>query len=43
MYVGVFENEGYHYGGPQNKEYSILGPYWGPLIYGNYHAGIGLH
>ena len=28
------------WGGPHNKDYSILGLYWGPLILGNYHIGI---
>ena len=23
--VGVSQNEGYHFGGPNNKDYSILG------------------
>ena len=26
-------------GGPQNKEYSLLGSiYWGPPVFGNYHV-----
>ena len=28
---GGFQNEGYHFGGAQNKDYSILGQTWGPL------------
>ena len=35
-YLGVSENSGYLFGGPQNKS-SILGLYGGPLILENYH------
>ena len=36
--MGVSLNEGYHFGGPKNKDYSILGsilgsPYFGKLPY----------
>ena len=37
--MGVSQNLGYHFGGPYNKDYSILGsilrcPYLGKLPYG---------
>ena len=33
----VSQNQGYHFGGPYDKDYRILGLYWGTLILGNYH------
>ena len=27
------------FGGPRNKDFSILGLYWGTPILGNYHLG----
>ena len=33
----VSKNLGYHFGGPYNKDYSILGSNWDPPIFGNYH------
>ena len=30
--MGVFRNEGYHFGGPYEKDYSIWGRYRGPLL-----------
>ena len=35
--MGVSQNHGYLFGGPHNKDYSILGSILGPLILGNYH------
>ena len=40
-YMGVSQNQGYHFRGPNNKDYSILGsilgsPYFGKLPYRNY-------
>ena len=35
--MGVSQNHGYLFGGPNNKDYSFFGLYWGPLILGNYH------
>ena len=37
--IGLSQNEGYHFGGPYNKDYGILGsilgsPYFGKLLYG---------
>ena len=32
----VSQNWGYHFGGPHNKDCSILGPYGVPLFWGNY-------
>ena len=37
---GVSQKQGYHFKGPNNKDYSTLGLYWGPLILGNYHIHI---
>ena len=34
--MGVSQNYGYPFGGPQNKDYSILGSILGPFILGNY-------
>ena len=39
--MGVSQNYGYLLGGPNNKDYRILGSIWGPLILGNYHIGSG--
>ena len=35
--MGVSRGYGYLFGGPPNKDYSILGSILGPLILGNYH------
>ena len=34
---GFRKLRGYLYRGPQKKDYSLVGVYWGPLILGNYH------
>ena len=34
---GGFPKLGVPFGCPNNKDYSILGLYWGPLMLGNYH------
>ena len=36
-YMGVSQNQGYHFGGPNNKDYNILGSILGSLYLGNYH------
>ena len=46
-HIGVSQNEGYLYGGPQNKGYSILGsilgpPYFGKLPNSYYHHSSGV-
>ena len=33
----VSQNSGYHFEGPCNKDYSILGSVLGSLILGSYH------
>ena len=43
--MGVFQNYGYHFGGPYNKDYGILGsilgsPYVGKLPYEGYIGGL---
>ena len=35
--MGVSQNQGYPFGGPNDKDYSILGSILGSLILGNYH------
>ena len=35
--MGVSQNYGYLFGGPHNKDCSILGSILGSLILGNYH------
>ena len=32
--LGVFQNQGYHFGGPNRKDHSILGSIWGPPYFG---------
>ena len=34
--MGDSQNLGYHIGGPRNKDYSIVGLYWGSPIQGIY-------
>ena len=34
---GGFLKLGYHFGGPRNRDYSILGLYRGPSMRGNFH------
>ena len=36
---GDFPKLGIPFGGPHNKDYSILGSILGPPIFGNYHPG----
>ena len=36
--MGDSQNQGYHLGGPQNEDYSILGYVLGPTILGNGHV-----
>ena len=38
MECGSFPKLGYPYGGPYNKDYSILGSILGPPVSGNYHV-----
>ena len=38
--MGVSQNYGYLFGGPHNKDYSILGSILVPLILGNYHIDL---
>ena len=35
--MGVSQNQGSLFGGPNNKHYNIWDLYWGPLSLGNYH------
>ena len=37
LYLGVSQNEGYHFGGPNSKDYNIFCPFWVTPILGNYH------
>ena len=36
-YMGASQNLGYHYGGPNSKDYSILGSLLRSPNFGNYH------
>ena len=39
--MGVSQNQGHHYGGPYNKDFSILGSIFRvPLFGGNYQIGV---
>ena len=38
--LGVSQNQGYYFGGPNSKDCSVLGLHWGPPILGNYHFGV---
>ena len=37
VHLGVSQNYGYLFGGPHDKDHSILGSILGPSILGNYH------
>ena len=44
--MGISQDKGCHFGGPHNKDYSILGSicgssYCGKLTYRNYYKGLG--
>ena len=41
--MGGSQNQGYHFGGPRNKEYNILGSILGSPILGNYHMSEASH
>ena len=41
--MSVSQNEGYPFGGPQNKDYSILGSILGSLVLGNYEVELTQH
>ena len=42
FHMGVSQNLGYHFGGPNNQDYSIWGSILGPPILGNYHTLVSL-